>query len=288
VIGLGALPWWMLLPGQLQKIQHAFWTPRPGLAEIVQAIIMFTAAMPLPQILLVIAAVLSLQILVMVGIELWRHGRRESGVSFLAGLFIVPPVLLFAVSYLMRPVFVPRGFLVSSLAYYGLAGFAITRAWSRGSGKLIAGAFILAAALTLPSFYTFNSFPRSPYREAAAYLQQVSSPGAVIVHDTKLSYFPMRVYAPNLPQVFVADVPGSANDTFALASQQAMRIFPQPDLPAAVEARQSVFFITYSRVFQEYQELGLDGHPGIHWLNEHYRLAHRQVFNDLEIFQYER
>jgi hypothetical protein len=287
VIGLGALPWWMLLPGQLHKIQQAFWTPRPGLVEVLQAIIMFTATLPLPQVLMAIAAVLSLQILTMITIEICRNGRQGVGTVFLAELFIVPPVLLFAVSYLMRPVFVPRGFLVSSLAYYGLAGLAISRSWSRGAGKLIAGAFILAAVISLPSFYTFNSFPRSPYREAAAYLERVSQPGSIVIHDTKLSYFPMRFYAPGLPQVFIADPPGSTNDTFASASQQAMNIFPAPDLPSAVQDKPVLFFITYSRVFDEYQELSLDEHPSIHWLNSYYHLVHHQVFNDLEIFQYE-
>lgn len=288
LIGLGALPWWMLLPGQLQKIQNAFWTPRPGLVEIFQAIIMFTAAMPLPQVLMLIAAVLSLQTLVLILIELWRYGRRDIGAGFLAGFFIIPPVLLFAVSYLMRPVFVPRGFLVSSLAYFGLAGFVITRSWSRGAGKLIAAAFILAAALTLPSYYSFASFPRSPYKEAAAYVEQANKPGMLVIHETKLSYFPMHFYAPDLPQTFLADVPGSANDTFAPASQSAMNIFPAGDLPSAAQGKQTIFFITYSQVFAEYQQIGIGEHPSIKWLNENYHFASRIVFNDLEVYRYER
>lgn len=288
LIGLGALPWWMLLPGQLQKIQQAFWTPRPGLVEIIQAIIMFTAALPLPRVLMLIAAVLSLQIFVLIAIELWRYGRRSGGVLFFTGIFLVPPILLFAVSYLMRPVFVTRGFLVSSLAYFGLAGFAISRSWSRGSGKLIAAAFILAALLSLPSYYSFNSFPRSPYREAAAYLEQGNKPGTVIIHDTKLSYFPMFFYAPDLPQEFLADAPGSANDTFAPASQLAMRIFPTPSVSSAAQGKRTVFFVTYSQVFQEYQQNGVAEHPVIDWLNENFRFINRKVFNDLEIYQYER
>jgi 4-amino-4-deoxy-L-arabinose transferase-like glycosyltransferase len=288
LIGLGALPWWMLLPGQLQKIQNAFWTPRPGLVEIFQAIIMFTAAMPLPQILMIIAAVLSLQILVMVLMEFWRYGRRDLGAWFLVGVFIIPPALLFAVSYLMRPVFVPRGFLVSSLSYFGLAGFAITRSWSRGAGKLIAAAFILAAALTLPSYYSYNSFPRSPYKEAAAYMGQANKRDAVVIHETKLSYFPMHFYAPDLPQAFLADVPGSANDTFAPASQSAMNLFPAHDLFSAAQGKQTIFFVTFSQVFTEYQQIGISEHPSIKWLNENYRFASRRVFNDLEVFQYEK
>ena len=288
IIALGALPWLALLPGQLEKIQHAFWTPRPGLVEVIQAVILFTASMPLPPILLVIAAVLSFQILLMLVIELRRVGRRSPGVLYLGLLLLVPPVLLFIVSYLMRPVFVTRGFLVSSLAYYGLAGFVIARSWARGPGKLIAGAFVLAAALTLPSFYAFNSFPRSPFREASAYLAQAQKPGAVVVHDNKLSYFPMYFYAGDLSQTFIGDAPGSINDTLAPASQSAMQIFPKPDLQTAVGDNQKVFFVTFHEVLLEYQAMGVSDHPALAWLDQNYRRVDQKVFNDLEIYQYER
>lgn len=288
VIGLLALPWLLLLPGQLAKIQHAFWTPRPGLVEIIQAVIMFTAAMPLPQTLLVIAAVLSFQVLIMLALELRHPGARSMGVGFMALVLLAPPVLLFAVSYLMRPVFVPRGFLVASLAYDALAGFVISRAWSRPPGKLIAAGFILAAALTLPVFYTFDGFPRSPYQAAAGYLLKASPPGAVVIHDSKLSFFPMRYYAPQLDERFIADPPGTANDTFAPASQQAMQLFPQPDLTTAAAGLNDLFFVTYTRVFDEYRSLGQATHPAIQWLDSHYTRAGHQVFGDLEVFQYRR
>lgn len=286
LIGLGALPWLILLPGQMEKIQRAFWTPRPGPVEIIQAVILFTASLPLPPVLLVIVAVLSFQVLLFVALEVWR-GRKEDGIGFLVLALIVPPALLFITSYIMRPVFVTRGFLVSSLAYYGLAGYVIARAWPRGTGKIVAGAFALAVILSLPSHYTFNQFPRSPFREAAAYLMS-SAPEAALVHETKLSYFPTDFYAPDLPQVFLADVPGSTNDTFAPASQQAMHIFPQPDLPAAVGDRSEVYFITFRKVFEEYAAAGKGQHPGIAWLEERFQPAERIVFQDLEIYHYVR
>ncbi len=69
LIGLLALPWLGLLPGQIAKIQQAFWTPRPGVIEIIQALIMFCATLPLPGIWFIIGAILSLQIMAMVVIE---------------------------------------------------------------------------------------------------------------------------------------------------------------------------------------------------------------------------
>lgn len=287
-IGIGALPWLFFLPGQVAKIQNAVWLPRPGLVEIIQSVIMFTAAMPLPPVLLVIAAVLSFQILIIVVLETWRLYRHDAGAGFLTLLLLVPPALLFLVSYLVQSVFVTRVFLISSLAYYGLAGVIIARSWQRGPGKLVAGAFLVAAAISLPGYYTFDTFPRSPYREAAQFLAGEQAANAAIIHDNKLSFFPMHVYNPALKQTFVAGSSGSLNDTFAPASQQAMQIFPQPDLPTAAGSSPEIYFVTFSEIFQEYQSQGFEEHPGIQWLNDHYRLIDRRVFNDLEIYHYRR
>ena len=288
LIGFGSLPWLLMIPGQIVKIQRAFWTPPPGAAEIIQALVMFHAALPLPVILLVTTLFFSVLVLAFASLALWRRARQEVGVGFLLLALLVPPVLLFIVSYLMRPVFVPRGFLISSLAYYGLIGTAVSVAWKQGPGKLIAGVFVVCALVTLPYHYWFESFPRSPYQEMVQYLTTQAQPTDCIIHETKLSYFPAHYYQPDLPQVFLADVPGSPNDTYAAASQQAMQIFPQPDLELAVDNADTVYFITFTQTFNEYQEMGLAEHPNLAWLNDHFTLAGKQVFNDLEVYRYTR
>lgn len=288
IVGLLALPWLLLIPGQIAKVQKAWTLPPPGLVEVIQAIIMFTASLPLAVPLLAIAMVLSLQIFVMLALELWRGRKQPPSVLFWLLLLFVPPVLLFTASYIMRPVFVPRTFLVSSLAYAALAGLVISRTWSRGVGKLLAAAFVLAAAISLPSHYLYDQFPRSPYRQVTTYLEGQVQPGERVIHDTKLSYFPCHFYAPDLPQVFIADPPGSPNDTFEPGSQQAMQIFPQPDLPAAVGESNEIYFITFSQTFNEYQAMGLAEHPSIAWLTKHFRQVDRQVYSDLEIYHFQR
>lgn len=288
VTGLLALPWLLLIPGQIAKVQKAWTLPPPGLVEIIQAVVMFTASLPLAVPLLALAMVLSLQILVMLLLELWRGRQEPPNVLFWLLLLFVPPALLFTASYIMRPVFVPRTFLVASLAYDALAGLVIARTWSRGVGKLLAAAFVLAAAISLPSHYTYDEFPRSPYRQVTTYLESRVQVGDRVVHETKLSYFPSRFYAPKLAQVFVADPSGSPNDTFEPGSQQAMQIFPEPDLSAAVGDYKGVYFITFSQTFSEYEGIGLSEHPSIAWLDEHFTRVDRQVFRDLEVYHYQR
>lgn len=286
VIGLLALPWLVLIPGQIAKVQKAWTLPQPGIVEVLQAVIMFTASLPLPFLLLAIVAVLSLQILVMLGIETWRARKTDPQALFLV-CALLPPVMLFVASYLMRPIFIPRGFLISSLAYYGLAGLVIARAWKRGVGVLILGGFVLAAGLSLPSFYTYAEFPRSPYRSVVAELSSVGS-GAVIVHENKLSYFPARYYAPDLNQVFVADPPDSPNNTFEPASQAAMQIFPQASLEAATTGYADVYFVYFEQSVKEYTAAGFSQHPDLTWLDQHFRRVDSQAVGDLNIAHYQR
>ncbi len=282
------LPWLVFVPGQISKIQTAFWTPRPGLVELIQTVIQFNASMPLPALSLIAAAVLSFAILTMIAIEGLRKSERSIGLGLLAVLALVPPALLFAVSYLMRPVFVPRGMILSSLAYYGIAGAVIARPNRKGIGSLLAVLFVMAAMISMPYQYQYSQFPRSPFRQALAYLQSSLQPGDVVVHDNKLSFFPMDYYDPALPQTFVADTPGSHNDTLALQSQAAMNLFAQPDLEQAVGVSSRIYFVVFSETIQEYTQQGLAGHPSLAWFESRYQQVDRRAFNDLEVYTFAR
>ena len=281
-----ALPWLIMLPAQIAKIQHAFWTPRPGVVEIVQAVIMFTATLPLPGIWLIIGAVVSLQVLVMVLIEALRASNKNSGLSLLSAFALLPPVMLFIVSFIMRPVFVPRAFLFSSLAFYGIAGYLIVKNWRKGPGMLIGAGFIIAALISLPYQYTFSEFPRSPFDQAITYLQQNVQPGDGVVHDSKLSYFPSLFLDRSLPQTFLPDEPGSSNDTLAVQSQKAMQIFPAMDIQSAVGRHPQVYFVVFRQAIQAYQAAGSGDHPLIAWFTQRYRLEKQMAFNDLDIFKF--
>jgi len=288
VIALLAVPWLMMIPGQVDKIQRAFWTPRPGVAEILQAMILFTGNMPLPVMWLGVALFLSLIAFVIIGLEGRRERKSIEALGFLAALTTVPPLFLFIISYFMRPVFVTRGFLISTLAFYALAAIIIHKSWQRGGGKLLVGVFVIAAIVSLPFQYRYNSFPRSPHREAAAYLQAAAGPHDRVIHDNKLSGFPSVIYAPELEQVFLADETGSHNDTLAYASQQAMNQYAAADIRTAAGDADSVFFVVYTQAIDEYRAAGLQDHPQLNWLNNRYQLADHKVFNDLEVYQFVR
>lgn len=288
LIGLFTLPWLVVIPEQIEKIQRAFWTARPGLVEIFQSIIMVTTDLPLPGLWLVIGAVLSLQILILIILEIWQYLKSTRNSCYLIAIAVLPPMLLFIASYLMRPVFVPRGFLVASIGYLGIGGVLAAHRWNKGAGKLIAAGFIICASIGLPYQAWFNEFPYSQFRETTSYLASVYQPGDRIIHDNKLSYFPSRYYAPNLDQLFLADEPGGHNDTLAIATQQAMEISPQKDLETAVDNVDRVYFVVFTKTIEEYTLDAKQDHPNLIWLQERYGQANKMVFKDLEVYRFER
>ena len=287
-IGLLALPWLWLVPGQVAKIQRAFWTPRPGLIEVMQAVLLFVIHLPLPGVWMMIGGVIAAQAYVLTLLETWRARREGWGLALLIGVMLGLPILLFITSYLIRPVFVTRGFLVASLAFYALAGRAVAKGWRRGIGPFLLSLFVIGSVISLPAYYSFESFPRSPFQAAATALQSQLQPGDVILHDNKLSYFPFHYYAPNLPQVFLADEPGSSNDTYALASQEAMQLFPQPDVTTAIATAPRIHFVVFTQAIRDYQSMGISTHPVLTELNACCSLVTHQTFGDLEIYTFDR
>ena len=279
-------PWLLLLPGQVEKIQRAFWTPKPGMVEIVQAILLGAGNLPLPSGWMGVALVCALGGLTFVVIGLVRGRKELNEITFLAWAAGLPPLLLLILSYPMRPVFVPRGFLAAYLALDGLAAWIIWRAWQPGGGKIIFGLFLLSAVISLPTQYTFDVFPRSPFKAAMQDLSSQLREGDIILHDNKLSYFPAEYYVPNLPQRFLADEPGSANDTYALGSQKAMQLIPAADLPAGTAGASRVFFVFFTQTRTDYLSAGLVEHPVLAWLDEHGHLDQIQAWNDLNVYIY--
>jgi mannosyltransferase len=281
-----AVPWLILIPGQVAKIQAAFWTPRPGMLEVVQALITAHTNLPIPEALLALAVGASLLSVALTGLALLRglpQERTGRALEYLLVLAIVPPGLLFLASYIMRPLFVPRAFMLSMLAYALLAGHAVARLKPHFMRVVLALAMLVPAILVLPSQYTYRSFPRSPFGQAVDYLASRDPDPELILHDNKLSFFPMLVYRPDLPQKFLPDEPGSHNDTLAPITQQALEIYPAESLAGAVDKVDRVWFVMFSRARAEYLELGWPDHPVLLELETIF--GHETVtnFNDLEL-----
>lgn len=281
------IPWALYLPGQLEKIQTAFWTSKPGLLEVIQAIVTFTGSLTLANPFLQITAVMSIVFffIIIIGVLRNSHIPPDNRLLFNLAIFWVP-LVLFLLSYFIRPVFVPRAFLISSLFFYGLAGVQISTLKLPGIKTVTISMAFFAALLSLPNLYAFSRFPRSPFKAVTGELMNDFSEGEIILHDNKLSYFPARVYFPQAEQSFLADIPGSSNDTFAPASQEAMNIFPERSPELAIEGYDIVDFVVFSRTIREYEKMGLDQHPVLTLLENQMQLISIRQFEDLEIYRF--
>jgi 4-amino-4-deoxy-L-arabinose transferase-like glycosyltransferase len=288
VVAVVWAPWLLMLPGQIAKIQAAFWTPRPGLLEVVQGILILHGYLPLQppslQGFLLVFSILAPALTILTLVRL----RASRDVGLLAAVAVVPPAALFAISYIMRPVFVARAFLPSGLAYLILAALAAVRNRSALVRLTISGCVLASAAVSLPAQMRFRSFPRSPFPQAAAYLRSQVEPGSVVVHDNKLSAFPLILYAPELDQSFLPDEPGSPNDTLAAATEDAMGLFPVDDIESVVGGARTVFFVVFQRAIDEYRAAGLADHPQLAWLRAHFRDEAVTTFEDLSVYAFSR
>jgi hypothetical protein len=300
MIGLFA-PWLAVVPSQLGKIQQAYWVEQPGITQLVQTLLIFHFAYDneaLPGWLLPLALLASVLVLTMVLFELVRQLRnpkpglergewpRNQRLWFMAWLTFVPILLTFVASQI-RPVYIARALLPSSLAYYVLiAGVLTARSVPKPIkwGLLVPSVLIVAASLA--NHYTYAQFPRPPFDEAAAYLREHLEPGSAIVHSNKLSFLPAHYYDRSLPQAFIADEPLSPSDTLAYPTQKALGLFATPDLATATQGFDRIWFVLFRRAIGEYQDAGYTTHPHLAWLDDHYTLVQIIPFNDLDIYEY--
>jgi hypothetical protein len=130
-------------------------------------------------------------------------------------------------------------------------------------------------------------FPRSAFSQAVTFLRSTQAEGDVVLHDNKLSYFPMYVYGPDLPQAFLPDLPGSHNDTLAPRSQQALGLFPAPDIETAVARAGRVRYVIFQRELDEYAVTAAGLPPALAWLTEHGKMVSRHAFGDLWVYDFD-
>ncbi len=255
----------------------------PGAVEVIQSLIMVFSDIPSHPITLGLSLFIFLIVVILCAMQMFRNRNVDLGILFFGLMAIIPPLLLFILSYLMRPMFVPRAFLS---AYVGLlACVGIMASNARQVEKVIIGIGILVIALlTLPQQIAYDGFPRSQFLPAAQYLEVETKDQDLVLHDNKLSFFPFEVYAPDLNSRFLADEPGTQNDTLAAKTLEALEITAYKDVSSAIQGSNRVFFVVFAQTINEYAVVG--GHPVIRYLNNLAGQPVEHVFGDLIVLEY--
>lgn len=286
------LPWLFILPNQFGKIAQVYWIPPPTLATLIQTILVFAfdfdnAAPPVT--LFPILLFGALLIVAFVVFEIARRARTldkpaRARLGFAAVMAIAPIVLVFAISQ-WRSVYITRALMPAFLWCALLVGWTLA-GLPRRAGVIAAFAFGALALVTLPAYYTYADFPRSPFKQVDQELQARALPTDAVVHDNKLSFFPAYYYDRTLPQTFIADPPGAGSDTLAYPTQQALGLYAT-NLTLATENKSRVWFVIFQNAIDDAAAQG-QPHPNLAWLDQHFHRVLLEQFNDLDLFLFER
>lgn len=280
-------PWLIaVLPGQVGFVGRGYWLTPPGADELVRAVMLpvLTFYEDAPFWLLGLGLLTGLLLLALLTLRVWRARSRAGRFLFLCWM---PIGLLWLVSR-WRPVYLERALLPSALFYLVAVGWLMTRGGLPRLLNLTLAALLAVSTLgSLLVHYTYAGFPRPPFQGAVAYLQERVEPGDVVVHTNKLTYFPMYCYAPELAGTFLADPPGSPQDTLAYPTQVALGIYATPTITEAVGMAERVWLIYFRREMEEAQALGVE-HSAPAWLARGWVEVEREPFSDLVVTLYRR
>ncbi len=290
LMALAFAPWLVYLPGQLDKVSRAFWIPVPGGGELVRTIIMWHFHLPLPDGLLIPLAFVALCVAAVTLLETVRRWRAATtaqlrGLVVLVSLALAPVGMMFLVSQ-VRPVYVERAVLVSCAAYLLLAVGALGRLPVRPVAWLLAGLLWAGTIAALVYQDRYDEFPRSPFRAATDTLAAELRPGDTVLHDNKLSFFPMHYFSPAMPQQFLPDISATANDTLAPATMDVLDLHPTTlEAAAATAGGGRLWYVVFDRALQQAAAAGIP-HANRTWLDQHLRPERELTVGDLRLIAY--
>lgn len=293
------LPWLLNLPDQLGKLRQ-YWVEKPTiwhfwlvLRSFVSVNLDFAAVWWLPTFLL--ATILTVFVCWR-GCTVLRSGQvardERVAVGWMLWLAFAPMILMWLVSHIFQPVFLPRALVPSALMYYIAVAWLFTRAdMPRLIVAVLALGCVVVAAFGLVTHYTWDSFPTPPFDEAVDYLAQHREQGDVIIHGNKITMLPMVYYDHDrqIAQYYVRDIPGSGSDTLAVPTQKVLGLLAHECVAEASEGALRVWYVTFEQLEEEMRVLVGDDpvneqYDSLSWLRTHYSERDVMRFSDLNVY----
>lgn len=281
IILIFSIPWFYYLPQQLEKIQQAFWTEPPGIIDLFQALLTLFSFLPIPMIFMGIALIIIAQSMVLLIVFIVKN--KSTKIFITSFLIIMPALILFILSYLIKPVFVPRIFLLSAVWFFVLFSVFIEKNINTFIGKINLALFIFLSVFSLAYFYQFESFPRSSFYELHKVLENYA-PQEYIIHDNKLSFFPTNFYGERKNTYYLQDEKGSPNDTLAHPSQLAMGYLASENIEQFLD-QDSLIFVVFQKTLDEYAENN-SPHPVLETLQETYSNVQERTVGDIVVLEF--
>ncbi|NPV67894.1 MAG: hypothetical protein HPY64_12165 [Anaerolineae bacterium] len=283
------LPWLINLPGQLGKLQAYYWIPRPSILRPLLTLRSFiTVSLDYPAPWSSTGFVISVILTVLLIMQIRLHWRRMHSPERRALLGVIwllagSTALLWLASQVLTPVYLDRALVAQGvLLYIALAWLLVRGGLPRPIAALVVAAWLIVASAGYVFQVTWRTFPNPPFQEAVAYLRANAAPGDAIVHSNKLTMLPMVYYDRALPQAYMADRPGSGEDTLALPTQEVLGLIGEHCLPATLGGAGRVWLVIFAQEEEEYLSLpGVEAHPHLSWLRTHYNEGQAVAFEDL-------
>lgn len=210
------IPWLFVFFQQANRVQQGFWgvPPSPSVLLSTMYLFLFGSALPVFAVPLALYAALALLIFALIAwIRTIRLGQADAdALSFAVCLFLIPPVSLYLLS-LVRPIYVERAVLPSSLGLYLLFAWSFARAEPQILNKVLGIATILLMIFALVYYYFEPSEYKPQTRLAASVLAEQFQPTDVIAHTSDSSALAFSYYKPSLPNHFLLGDPDYAATT---------------------------------------------------------------------------
>ena len=283
-------PWLMQLPAQFAKVQQGYWVERPDASRLFTLLIVYVTNTPLPDAWIMIALLIVL-VAVAIGILQTVRAHRRDNTSngvWIFYLSFAPPMLLFLFSQ-WKPVYIERALLPSGAMFCIWLAWVITRTNLSNAVRIfLLGILTLASMMGIYEHATYRDFPYGPFQELDVSLKERIEQGDVIVHSNKLTMLPAILFDRDLPQSFIADLPGSDADTLAPATQEVLKIKATEDIQVATADAGRVWYVMFQRAIDELGATGQATHPDLEYLNSRYRLVSQEEWDGLQVYLYAR
>lgn len=136
-----------------------------------------------------------------------------------------PPLLLIAVTIVVRPFYMPyRSLTVVIPSYVLLLAYGLSAARRRSPMPILYGLLALLIALSLGYYYFDSRYAKPPYRDAAALIAERAGPDDIEVHTSDGSYLPFLYYEQPVPVYLLKGDPDARKpeSVYALMGGQTM------------------------------------------------------------------
>ena len=120
LIGLLFLPWLPAAYNQFSRVQSGFWIPPVDLMTLPSTLEQWLRYTYLDSLPTEVRLALALAIVILVGVALLKDRLHRTHLGLLAAWAFLPPLFIFFISAISRPVYIDRYLVFSAVAFYAL------------------------------------------------------------------------------------------------------------------------------------------------------------------------